>query len=156
MDELKRLYEDYLKNVQTAAAEMRPGDGLFGFGRKLSDDPCHDAFIATMEQYLDRISVDAVPEKVYEVLSFIYKAPITYQNVDISVFGMMQAIHGLTLPLIPCLSSQDASILKSWYESVYSNGERLPVQNQVLNALKAHNRGEDRKRRVFSFFNKAI
>ena len=53
-----------------------------------------------------------------------------------SVYWMLLAVHGLTQPLIARLRPEDAQAMYLWYQKAYPRRERLPVQNQVLEALK--------------------
>ena len=47
MAEVKKLYSEYIAQVQELESKKKIGDGLFGMGKKISDDPCHDAFAET-------------------------------------------------------------------------------------------------------------
>ena len=51
-------------------------------------------------------------------------------------YWMLLAVHGLSLPLIGRLSAPDADGLYRSYAKAYRRWERLPVQEQVLAALK--------------------
>ena len=50
--------------------------------------------------------------------------------------GYQAAVQGLTLQAVGALRPEDAQALYLWYQKAYPRRERLPVQNQVLEALK--------------------
>ena len=136
MEQLIGLYETYLQQVKAAESRLKPADGLFGMGEKLSNAPCHDAFVEALRAFLDQPDAKADPGQVYQMLATIYRAPFTYPGVHPSAYWMLVAVQGLTQPVIGALRPEDAQTLYLWYQKAYPRRERLPVQNQVLEALK--------------------
>ena len=136
MKQLTLLYEAYFEQVRAAEKRLKPADGLFGMGEKLSNAPCHDAFWKALRAFLEGMDVKEAPGQVGQALDFIYRAPFAYPDVHPSVYWMLLAVQGLTQPLIACLRPEDAQALYRWYQKAYPRRERLPVQNQVLEALK--------------------
>lgn len=129
------IYRDYLKQVTELEAERKPGDGLFGMGKKLSDDPCHDSFAGKLEAALNELAKQGSASKqVREVLSFIYRMPLENKE-PVSAYWMLGAVHGLTLDLIKLLDAQDAAQLRKEYAGYFKRHERLPVQQQVYKEL---------------------
>ena len=136
MKQLTLLYEAYFEQVRAAEKRLKPADGLFGMGEKLSNAPCHDAFWKALRAFLEGMDVKEAPGQVGQALDFIYRAPFAYPDVHQSVYWMLLAVHGLTQPLIARLRPEDAQAMYLWYQKAYPRRERLPVQNQVLEALK--------------------
>ena len=136
MKKLIGLYEAYFAQVSAAEKRLKPAEGLFGIGRKLSDAPCHDAFIEALRAFLDGMDVREDSGQVCQVLDYIYRAPFAYPDVHQSVYWMLLAVQGLTLQAVGALRPEDAQALYLWYQKAYPRRERLPVQNQVLEALK--------------------
>lgn len=129
------IYARYIEKARKLELERKPGDGLFGVGKKPSDDSCHDEFAETLEKALDDLaSSNPSADEVSCVLSFIYKAPSEHREL-LSVYWMLNAVHGLTLGLIPRLTPDDAKDLKQRYNDDFPKWERLPVQKQVFSAL---------------------
>ena len=46
LPELQALYQTYLEDAERVERERKPGEGLFGIGKKPSDAPCHERFAA--------------------------------------------------------------------------------------------------------------
>lgn len=136
MKQLTLLYEAYFEQVRAAEKRLKPADGLFGMGERLANAPCHDAFWKALRAFLEGMDVKEAPGQVGQALDFIYRAPFAYPDVHPSVYWMLLAVQGLTQPLITCLRPEDAQALYRWYQKAYPRRERLPVQNQVLEALK--------------------
>ena len=136
MKQLIGLYEAYIEQVRAAEKRLKPADGLFGMGERLANAPCHDAFWEALRAFLEGTDVKSDPGQAYQALDFIYRAPFAYPDVHPSVYWMLLAVQGLTQPVIACLRPEDAQALYLWYQKAYPRRERLPVQNQVLAALK--------------------
>lgn len=136
MKQLIELYEAYFEQVRAAEKRLKPADGLFGMGEKLSNAPCHDAFWKALQAFLEGMDVKEDPGQAGQALDFIYRAPFSYPDVHQSVYWMLLAVQGLTQPVIAYLRPEDAQALYLWYQKAYPRRERLPVQNQVLEALK--------------------
>lgn len=136
MDQLIELYKAYLQQIQEAEKRLKPADGLFGMGEKLANAPCHEAFLEALRAFFDSMDTREDPERICQVLSYVYQAPFAYPQVHRSAYWMFLAVQGLTQQAIPCLRPEDAQALYLWYQKAYPRRERLPVQNQVLEALK--------------------
>ena len=139
MDErnaVRQLYADYLERAHQVERDHKPGDGLFGFGSKPSDDPCHSQFAQELEECLKKLAAEAPSSTVVrEVLDSIYEAP--GENRDfLSAYWMLVAVQGVTLDLIPLLAPADAEALWRRYKKMYPRWERLPAQEKVHAALK--------------------
>ncbi len=136
MKQLIQLYEAYFEQVRAAKKRLKLADGLFGMGERLANAPCHDAFMEALRAFLEGKEVKEDPGQICQVLDYIYRAPFAYPDVHPSVYWMLLAVQGLTQPVITQLRPEDAQALYLWYQKAYPRRERLPVQNQVLEALK--------------------
>lgn len=135
IEDIKALYRDYLKQAAKLESERKLGDGLFGMGKKPSDDPCHDSFASKLEAALGELAKQGSSSKdIREVLSFIYRMPTEHRE-PLSAYWMLGAVHGLTFELIKQLDAEDASQLRKEYAGYFKRWERLPVQQQVYSAL---------------------
>ena len=136
LSEIKELYDSYISSVRKAQQDMKPSDGLFGIGRKLSDDPCHDDFAEKLERMLsDHAAGSPEPSEVREVLGYIYDIPKEYERND-SVCLMLTAVHGFTTELAAYLSADDAAELLERYKENYPKNKRLPVQKKLIKVLE--------------------
>lgn len=133
---IQTLYESYIARAEQLEREKKPGDGLLGMPGGPKDDPCHDQFAADLEQLLKNMLAQGPSSaEVKETLSYIYRAPLEHRE-PLTVYWMLQAVHGLTENLIVLLSPQDARSLRDVYVKDYRRWERLPVQKKALSALE--------------------
>lgn len=136
LDKVKELYGEYIAQVQKLEKEKKIGDGLFGMGKKISDDPCHECFSDKLEKLLKEYAVSKpASAEIREVLSYIYS--VQKENKEyLSAYWLMNAVHGFTFELIDILSREDASAVYELYDKNCPRRERFPVQKKVLKALK--------------------
>ena len=136
IESLQELYNDYLEKALQVERNRRPGEGLFGIGKKPSDDPCHQRFLENLKDWLDRFSGEEPDSaSIREVLAWIYRAPKENPEPN-SAYWMMIAAQSLTTALIPRLNAADAAAIGADFAAAYKRWERMPVQTQILNALK--------------------
>ena len=131
---VETLYEEYLKAALQAEASRRPMDGIFGFGKKPADDPCHTAFLDRLTE-LCACAADAAPEEARRALSVIIEAPEKHRT-PVSVYWTLIAAHGPGAALAGNLLPEDAAALLAAYEKAYPKRTRLPVQKKMADALK--------------------
>ncbi len=133
--DIKALYEEYTAEAEKVERESKPADGLFGMGRKPSDDPCHDRFSEKLEAMLKEFADgDPAPAEVYEVLEYIYSAPAEHKE-PLSVYWLMNAVQGFTSELVQKLEKADAERLYVMYRKEYPRWKRLPVQKKIFSEL---------------------
>ncbi|MCR4923996.1 MAG: hypothetical protein K5931_08340 [Lachnospiraceae bacterium] len=134
--DIKLLYEEYFESVKRVQRSRGAFEGILGFGKKLSNEPCHFEFQKKLKDYLDEIKSD-MPESetLKEILSFIYCIH-REQKSEPSIYWMLIAVHMDTLELIEGLSSKDADELLKLYGRLFKKHERLPAQNKLYDKLK--------------------
>lgn len=134
--EIAALYDTYLSEALRVEQARKPGEGIFGIGKKPSDDPCHDRFISDLGAMLDDFCrSQPASSDVSAVLKLIFRAPKEHPEPT-SAYWVLIAAQKLALPLIPLLTLPDAAALVSEYAATYKRWERLPVQKQIYLALK--------------------
>ena len=133
--EIKALYEEYIAEAIKAELEHKPTDGLFGMGKKVSDDPCHDRFTVKLEAMLKEFDESAPDSaEVCEVLGYIYM--MSYEHKEpVCVYWLLNAVHGLTIGLVERLNREDAETLYEQYRSMLPRWKRLPVQKKLFAEL---------------------
>jgi hypothetical protein len=135
ISEVKKLYEEYIAEAEKLERDRKPTDGLFGMGKKTSDDPCHERFANELEAVLKSMTDSKPePEKVYEVLDYIYRMPDEHKE-PITVYWMLSAVHALTIELIALLDKNYAEKLYTQYRKAVPRWKRLPVQKKVCSEL---------------------
>lgn len=140
IQQLTTLYENYLDEALKVELARKPGEGIFGIGKKPSDDPCHDRFTENLKKLLEDFRAGG-PEsgEVLEALRYIYRAPKEHPEPK-TAYWLLIAVQSLTKELIPLLNGEDAAALAKEYTGIYKRWERLPIQKQILDALKKASR----------------
>mgnify|MGYP007102093307 CR=1 FL=1 len=134
--QITALYESYLDTVRTLERNRKPGEGIFGLKGGPADDPCHDRFVDDLTAAIaDFAAQEPSSEECRSVLEHMFTVPSAHRELR-SAYWMLIAVHGLTPLLIARLSAADAAALYERYGKEYRRWERLPVQKQVLDALK--------------------
>lgn len=134
--EIQTLYLQYLADAASAEKKQKLTDGMFGFGKKAADDPCHSAFYDALKALLETYAGEQPDSAdVREVLSFIYQEPLQHREPP-SIYWMLIAAHGLTGSLTALLTAEDAAVLYQAYAKNYRCWERLPVQKDIYRKLK--------------------
>ena len=137
VEEVVRLYEAYLEEFHRQKMERKAFGGVFGLRGGPQDLPCHEKFMQDLGQMLQPLPSQAPDSReVEDILRFIYcTAPARWES-ELTVYWMLLAAHSLTPDLIGCLDANGARALYGEYEKQYPRRQRLPVQTQILNALK--------------------
>lgn len=136
LEQVTQLYQAYTEQVAALEANRKFGQGIMGFGGRVSDHPCHDQFFRSLHELTAAFGRDGIsPEDARAVVEKILREP-RRDAEGRSVFWMMIAAHGAAQALIPSLKREDAEALLAWYAQAYRKRERLPVQTQVIKALE--------------------
>lgn len=135
LEQVRQLYEDYLTAIQQLEANRKIGEGLLGFGKGPADHPCNDRFVSGLETALGELARQPDGGQILPVLEYIYEFPLDHREVK-TAYWMMLAVHGLTPELAGRLTAPEARTLEAWYQEHYPSRDRLPVQEQVVKALK--------------------
>ena len=132
---MDRLLEDYLAAAWQQERNRKPSE-LFGLKFGPSDDPLHDSFAKDMAALLSDFA-SGYPDSnaIRYVCAKLFGAAKDYPDPK-SAHWMLVAIQGLTRDLIPGLSREDAAALAKDYETAWPRRASLPVQDDVLKALK--------------------
>lgn len=136
LSDFKSLYASYLSEAADAEREAGPLGGLWGYGTRAADHPCHNRFANRTQSLLGDFALENHPSsEVRDVLAYVYDAPLENKKF-LSSFWMLTAVHGMTLDLIPLLNGEDAHSLWIRYANCFPRRDRLPVQERVFSALK--------------------
>lgn len=131
MEALVRTYENYLDLVGQLQRDRKPFEGAFGLGGGPAAYPCHRQFAQDVEQAMAQVP----DEQRLEAVKYIFQQPLGYQK-DPVLYGMLRAVHGVTLPYLKDLGVEQARDLQWWYESAYPRQEQMPCQERVIAALE--------------------
>ena len=132
---MERLTEDYLADADKLERSRRPNE-LFGLKFGPSDDPLHERFARDMAELMGDFAAEEPDSSALRaVLEKLFNAAKANPEPR-SAYWMLIAVQGLSKELIPALCREDAAALAKDYESVWPRRSRLPVQDDVLRALK--------------------
>ncbi|MCQ2458258.1 MAG: hypothetical protein MJ142_05935 [Clostridia bacterium] len=134
---LRQVYDQYRVNLDECAKKYKPGEGLFGIGHSIKDDPCHKVFDTEVSGAVDEIVArNPSSEETEEAVRFLFSQG--KNNVyPVAAQLMLFAEERHILRMIPLLSDEAALRIYKEYAACYKRWERLPVQKEVYKALKA-------------------
>lgn len=134
INELKGLYEDYLKESVEVRRKAPMFAGWLGLGNDPRKNPCHEAFydatIAWTERY---VASNPDQEKVMEVARFMLETPEKFREYD--AYWFMYVAIGNIRPLIPLLTKDDCKILVKRFDELYKKRDRMPLQVETYKKL---------------------
>ena len=134
-EEFSGMMAEYDEAVTEVQKNRKMFDGVFGMGNHPGNAPCHDTLDRKIET-LCREAADAPDAgQIRELLEAVYAAPLGWNGPEYARL-MLVAIQRHTLPLIPLLRVEDRAELSAWYQKAWPRRKRLPVQEEVLKALK--------------------
>ncbi len=146
--EVRRRIDAYLDEIDQIIAQSKPGQGLFGFGTSPKNDPCNERFLTGMQSWFEQFALTApLSDETEEVMEVVFTAQ--EERRQDFVFFMLSAIHGMTIPLIDCLSPDAAERLAAAYERRIPRTQRMPVQLKLLDDLYRRAGKQPKKRGFF-------
>lgn len=138
--EIRKIYEDYLEKTEQLERNRKLGEGIFGSAGPKTD-PCHSIFAETVKLKLDAAARDGISSaQTREILEYMLKMP-TAQEQNQLAYWMLLAVHGAAANLAGGLDAADAKSLLELFERLYPKHQWLPVQKQLVNVLKARQKG---------------
>ena len=134
--------EEYDQAMGKVAAQLRPGDGLLGFGRDPKRDPCHMEFYEAVGEAVGRMVQEGLtPAEAEETVRFLVTLAQEERYFDLTQ-PMREAVQGHARVLVPFLEPEAARQLAVWYDKAYPRRRRLPVQSQLLKELERRANGK--------------
>lgn len=134
---LREIRESYQAEVD--ALEKKKGffDGMFGFGSSVRNDACNDRFDTKVNEILQQTLTDgATAEEIGDTVCWVLDQVLPQQGMEGIAINLM-AIQRHCIPLVNALTAEKAGEISRWYEKNWKRTQRLPVQNELLKALKA-------------------
>ncbi len=134
---LGEIYAAYLGEVEQLERSRKYGEGIFGLKGGPGDSPCHDRFAETLHGFYESFAAGKPDSAaVRELMEYVCTAPIENPQ-PLTGYWMLIAVQSLTQPLIGLLEAGDARALAELYEKSYRRFERMPVQVELIKALRA-------------------
>ena len=139
--EVRGMYDDYIAAARKARERSKPTDGLFGVGKDARSADCHEEFYYALSDKLDEYAAEPMePAEARALAAYIIGAPQEHRE-DKLVFPIMFAAAGLAKKLVPFLAPADADRLAIEFSENFPKPERMPAQEQLLQALYDRARG---------------
>ncbi len=135
LGELQGILDTYGEELEAAGKKRKAVSGIFGFGPKPGDDPCHEKADRAVQTLLEELAEEDDAELTGQVVSGVLHADAGRKwPSDASL--MLIAIQRHTLPLLPKMNAEARQELCAWYEKRYKRSQRLPLQKTILKLLK--------------------
>ncbi len=135
MEQLRKLYADYLEQARAVRKKAPAWAGVFGLGDDPRKHPCHENFYENAQGWL-REFVAAQPSREQARLAaeFILEEPQKHKNTD--GYWFLYVCVGFIRDLIPYLGKDDCAALALRMNSLYPRRDRMPVQQDTFKALQ--------------------
>jgi len=139
--QLEKLYDEYLRDMERITGEHLNLRGAFSrlFGGSSAgpgSDSCNDRFYEGVKQLTEQLAAEGAPSgEVAETISFIIHREHR-QSCSQSALLMLQAAHGLAVPLVDRLEPAEAAKLSEEYSTLLKGQAPLPAQKQLVGQLK--------------------
>ncbi len=143
--QLEKLYDEYLRDMERITSEnlnLREAfSRLFGGSSAgPGSDSCNDRFYEGVKQLTEQLAAEGAPSgEIAEVISCIIHREHR-QQCSQSALLMLQAAHGLAVPLVELLEPAASAKLSEEYSVLLKSQALLPAQKQLYEKLK--NRAE--------------
>ena len=133
--------EEYDQAMGKVAAQLRPGDGLLGFGRDPKRDPCHMAFYEAVGEAVGQMAREGLPPReAEEAVRFLLELFLS-EDYNALTRPMRRRSRAMPGPWCPSWTGA-ARELADWYGRQYPRHRRLPVQSQLFKDLERRGRGK--------------
>ena len=133
--EFRSIMDEYTEAVRNVQKNRKMFDGVMGLGNHPGNAPSHE----TLDKKVESLCLEAAgwenSEDREALIREISQAALDWEGPEYARL-MLVAVQRHTLELIPKLEPEGRERLTEWYQKAYPRIRRLPVQNQVLSALK--------------------
>ena len=134
-EEYGAIMAEYHEEVQKIQQKRRFFDGVFGLGMHPGEAHCHEVMDQKVKELCERVAAEADAGEAAELTGMVIQAAVEWKGPEYARL-MLLAIQRHTLGLIPLLEKGKKEELRNLFEKTYPRRTRVPVQDQVLFALK--------------------
>ena len=134
-EEYGTLMAEYHEEVQNVQKKRKFFDGFMGLGTHPGSAACHENMDKKVKELCDRAAAEADAAEAGELAEAVFHSAVDWKGPEYARL-MLVAIQRHTLCLIPKLDPAGKESLRKWYEKAFPRRMRLPVQDQILSALK--------------------
>ena len=134
-EELQGILAEYDQAVQELQKKRKALDGILGLGNHPGNAACHELMDRQVEALCRKAGEEGSPGERAALVRTIFETESAWRGPEYARL-MLVAIQRHTLGILPGLEKADRDALAAWYQKQYPRRKRLPVQEQVLAALK--------------------
>jgi len=137
----QEIINTYIEALAEADKHRKPGSGILGIGPGPGDDPCHvvmDEQVAAMTAEIAENETD--PAVIGELVKAVLQAEKDRKWPEAARWAVL-ATQRHTIPLISRISKSDREEILEWFEKTYPKRRQVPIQRQIISALKASETG---------------
>jgi len=141
LSQLAALYSEYLSEMERLNREHSTLRGAFshilgGSSSGIGSDSCNDRFSDGVKKCIEQFAEGRPScDETIDVFRFVMRQDHISSCVQ-SARLMLQAVHVYLIPLAELLSADAATELYKEYKDLNSRESLLPVQKQLVKALK--------------------
>lgn len=137
VEALRAALENYRTELAALQKDRKLLDGIFGTGSTVKSNACHERFDRAVEAVMEQLLADgASGDEIGEAAAFVLDAAEPGGAMN-SLELYLVAVQRHCLPLIGLIPQEQAAALAQRYEKKWPRRFRLPVQTEILKALKA-------------------
>ena len=150
MEQLQKIYDRYIQELTAVKKAASPLADVFGSGGT-KNHPCHTIFYKDLGEWVEAfLSADPAEEAVFSAAAYILSAAAPQRKKP--AYWYCFAAQGYLKQLIPLLSDEHCAILRQNFDELYSEQERLPLNQEIYDLLCRRGGHKSQKKRFFDFF----
>ena len=135
-EQLKKLTENYISETDALLANRKFGEGMFGMADSARNSPIHMEYYNAVEAIIKEGLAGSLDSATAdETVQFLLTAEEAFPCSTLASW-MLVAIQNHALPLIPLMSKEKREELFTWFNKHVPRLQRLPVQREIIKALK--------------------
>ena len=135
MENLRKLYTDYIEEAYNVRKKASVFAGIFGLGDDPRKNPCHDAFFQNASQWLkDFLASEPNEAQAMEAATFILEEPRNHEGAE--GYWYLYVCIGFIRELIPFMNAADCKALAERFNNLYPRRERMPLQQETFKMLQ--------------------
>lgn len=132
----QEIISTYIEALAEADKHRKLGSGIFGIGPGPGDDPCHVAMDEQVAALTDELAENETdPAVIGELVKAVLQAEQSREWPEAAKWAVL-ATQRHTIPLIAGMNQSDRKDILTWFEKAYPRRLRMPIQKQLINALK--------------------
>lgn len=132
LEQLKKLYEDYIQQARLITSQAPYGAGLFSSHADPKNHPCHTSFYEAAGKQIAQFA--AQPDgSAEDILLWILQEPESCKG-EPAYWYLIAALNHAKL-MIPLLTAAERSRVHTWYSQFIPQNRRYPVQDEILKLL---------------------